>query len=334
MTNMFSYHVTKYFADYLPRHLGASENTRKSYRYTFIQLLDYLEKIRRIPPDKILHGTITATVVEDFLLHLEETNGIGISTRNQRLASIHSFFKYLQKKELSCFEQCSAILAIPFKKKPQAPMSYLSIKEVKVLFSIPDTGKKRELRDAAIITVLYETGARVQELIDLTAGNLNFSDAPYIELRGKGKKLRLIPIAEEVADILGEYMKAYHITAPQDVLFTNSQKQKLTRAGVQYIVSKYIGLGKRQAPELFQQKITNHSFRHSKAMHLLEAGVNLIYIRDFLGHSSVTTTEIYAKTNPDIKRKILTENNLLTVAGEHYAPNEKKNLLDWLKENL
>ena len=335
MTNKFSYHVTKYFAEYLPLHLGASENTCKSYRDAFLQLLRFLETNHHTPPDKIMLETVTATIIEEFLLNLEQVGGIGVATRNQRLAAIHSFFKYLQKKELTCFEQCSAILAIPFKKKPQVPMPYLSIQEVKILFSIPDVGKKSGLRDLAILTVLYETGARVQELIDLTVAHLNLSiGAPYIDLRGKGQKIRRIPIAIEVANILGKYMNAFSIIAPQDVLFSNSQKQKLTRAGVQYIVSKYTTLGQQQSQELFRQRITNHSFRHSKAMHLLEAGINLIYIRDFLGHSSVTTTEIYAKTNPEIKRKILTENNMISALENRYEPDEKKNLLNWLKENL
>jgi site-specific recombinase XerD len=333
--NRFSYHVTKYFSEYLPLHIGASDNTCKSYRDAFVQLLRFIKTAHRIKSDKIVLETITATIVEDFLRHLEETVGIGISTRNQRLAAIHSFFKYLQKKELACFGQCSDILAIPFKKKPQTPMPYMSIREVKILFSLPDTDKKSGLRDLAILAVLYETGARVQELIDLTAAHLNFaSGSPYVELRGKGRKLRRIPIANEVADILDEYIKAYHGNSTQNVLFSNSQKKKLTRTGVQYIVSKYISLGKQQFPELFLQKITNHSFRHSKAMHLLEAGVNLIYIRDFLGHSSITTTEIYAKTNPDIKRKILIENSMLGELKEHYTPEQKDTLLDWLKNNL
>jgi site-specific recombinase XerD len=335
MKNTFSYHVTKYFAEYLPLHIGASENTCKSYRDTFVQLLRFLESNRNIPSCKVTLETITAITVEDFLLHLEETRDVGIATRNQRLAAIHSFFKYLQKKELSCFKQCSEILAVPFKKKPQSPIPYLSIQEVKIMFSIPDTGKKSGLRDTAVLTVLYETGARVQELIDLTASHLNLvTDAPYVELRGKGQKIRRIPIAREVADILAAYMKAFCITAPHDILFSNSWKQKLTRAGVQYIVSKYIELGKRRDPSLFRHKITNHSFRHSKAMHLLEAGVNLVYIRDFLGHSSITTTEIYAKANPEIKRKILTENSMLAGAGIRYGEKEKGDLLDWLKNNL
>jgi site-specific recombinase XerD len=335
MPDRFPYHVTKFFAEYLPCHVGASRNTCKSYRDTFVQMLRFMETALHIPTDKISLGIITATVVEEFLLYIESEARVGISTRNQRLAAIHSFFKYLQKKELPCFAQCSAILSIPFKKYAAPVMSYLSIEEVGILFSIPDTNTRRGLRSLTIMSVLYETGARVQELIDLTPLNLHIADtSPYVELRGKGDKVRKIPIAAELADILRKYMAVYNVGTRQEPLFYNSQHAKLTRAGVQYIIDKYMNIAKNRNPGLFNQNITNHSFRHSKAMHLLEAGVNLVYIRDFLGHSSVTTTEIYARTNPEIKRKIITENGLLIDAGLHYQQDAKETLLDWLKNNL
>ena len=335
MKSDFAYHVTKYFAEYLPLHIGASANTCKSYRDTFLQLITYVESTYRVAPKKISLVSITDTVIEDFLLHLEASVGVGVSTRNQRLAAIHSFFKYIQRKELTLFSQCAAILSIRFKKSPPPIMTYLSIQETEILMSIPDSNAKKGLRDLAVLAVLYESAARVQELIDLTSSNLNISNGtPYIELRGKGNKLRKIPIVEGVADILTKYLSAYRIVNSKDVVFHNSQKKRLTRAGVQYIVDKYIKLARQQNKGMFSQNITNHSFRHSKAMHLLEAGVNLIYIRDFLGHSSVTTTEIYAKTNPEIKRKLLTENNLLSAEGVQFSADEKDELMDWLKNNL
>jgi site-specific recombinase XerD len=185
------------------------------------------------------------------------------------------------------------------------------------------------------LSTLYETGARVQELIDLTVASFHIGAGnPYVELRGKGNKLRRNPIGEDVADILKKYLGAYRIEFPNASVFINSQHGKLTRAGIQHIIDKYIAKAKRLHPDIFRGRYSNHSFRHSKAMHLLEAGVNMIYIRDFLGHSSVTTTEIYAKTNPDIKRKILTENSLAGVVREHYDDNEREDLLGWLKNNL
>lgn len=335
MKDDLAYHVTKFFAEYLPLHIGASGNTCKSYRDAFVQLLNFTESECGVTSNKITLDLITASIIEKFLLHLEISKGIRVSTRNQRLAAIHSFFKYLQRKDLTRYAQCSDILLIPFKKNPPQIMSYLSIDETEILLSMPDSSSKKGLRDLAIVAVLYECAARVQELIDLTISNLHIMNgSPYIELRGKGNKLRKIPIAEGVSDILKMYVDAYGIAHPSAPLFYNNQMKKLTRAGVQHIISKYIKMARRCKPGLFQQKISNHSFRHSKAMHLLEAGVNLVYIRDFLGHSSVTTTEIYAKTNPEVKRHILTDNNLLATSATQYDADEKNDLLEWLKHSL
>jgi site-specific recombinase XerD len=335
MPNSFPYHVTKYFSEYLPLHTGASPNTCKSYRDTFVQLLAYLETEWRTPIGKIGLETLTAEVVEGFLLHIEESKGISVSTRNQRLAAIHSFVRYLQKKELSCFQRCSDILSVPFKKNPAPVMAWLSVREMEVLFSMPDANSKKGLRDLAMLTILYETGARVQELIDLTVAHLHLrSDSLSVDLRGKGNKLRYVPIREDAADILSKYLQAFSITEDDAVVFTNSRGHKLTRAGVQHILDKHIVAARLSHTGLFRQKYSNHSFRHSKAMHLLEAGVNLIYIRDFLGHSSVITTEIYAKTNPDIKRKIITENSLTGIVSSKYDDEKRDDLLDWLKNSL
>ena len=335
MMSNFSYHVEKYFAEYLPLHIGASDNTRKSYRDAFVQLLGYIESELRIKAGKVQIETLTDGVIEGFLLYLEETKGVSVSTRNQRLAAIHSFVRYLQRRELAYFERCSAILAIPFKKAPHPSMAWLSVREIEILLSLPDTRSKKGLRTLAVLVVLYETGARVQELICLTVASLHLSpDRLFVELRGKGNKLRQIPIGEDAAAIISKYLNAHRINASDDAVFTNNRGEELTRAGVQHIIDKYISEARQLHPDLFRRKYSNHSFRHSKAMHLLEAGVNLIYIRDFLGHSSVTTTEIYAKTNPDIKRKIIAENTMLGNAAAHYDEDEREDLLAWLKNNL
>ena len=131
-----------------------------------------------------------------------------------------------------------------------------------------------------------------------------------------------------------KYVKEYAVFRPEQYLFTNSQKNSLTRVGVQYIIDKYTERGRLLNPSLFTSKITNHSFRHSKSMHLLEAGVNLLYIRDFLGHTSVTTTEMYAKANPEIKRKIIEQHGAKLDIQAKYSIAKKDELLDWLKNSL
>ena len=330
----FSYHITKYFKEYLPLHVGVSANTEKSYRDTFVQLLTFIKSQYGIKPEKLTLEGFTADKIEAFLFYLKESRKVKISSQNQRLAAIHSFCKYLQRKELSCFERCAGILTIPYKKTPEVPVTYLSLEEIHLLFSIPDTKNKKGLRDLTIMVLLYEMGARVQELIELTLSQIKFGRTPSVELHGKGNKSRLVPIRQDVADILKKYMIPYNIEGEQELLFTNKRHEKLTGAGIQYIVSKYVEMGRKTNPDYYRKKISNHSFRHSKAMHLLEAGVNLIYIRDFLGHSSITTTEIYAKTNPEIKRKYITENSASFITSKKYSYKEKENLLNWLKNNI
>lgn len=332
--NEFPYHITKYFKEYLPLHVGVSANTEKSYRDTFVQLLTFIKSQYGIKPEKLTLEGFTADKIEAFLFYLKESRKVGISSQNQRLAAIHSFCKYLQRKELSCFERCAGILTIPYKKTPEVPVTYLSLEEIHLLFSLPDTKNKKGLRDLTITVLLYETGARVQELIELTLSQIKFGRTPSVELHGKGNKSRLVPIRQDVADILRKYMISYNIEGEQELLFTNKRHEKLTGAGIQYIISKYIEMGRKTNPDYYRKKISNHSFRHSKAMHLLEAGVNLIYIRDFLGHSSITTTEVYAKTNPEIKRKYITENSASFITSKKYSYKEKENLLNWLKNNI
>lgn len=330
----FSYHITKYFKAHLPLHVGASANTEKSYRDTFVQLLAFIKSQYGIKPERFSVKDLTEDKIEAFLFYLKESRKISISSQNQRLAAIHSFCKYLQKKELSCFDRCAGILTIPYKKKPEVPVTYLSLEEIQLLFSLPDTKTKKGLRDLTIMTLLYETGARVQELIELALSQIKFGCTPSAELHGKGNKSRLVPICQDVADILRKYMTLFNIEGEQELLFTNKRHEGLTGAGVQYIISKYVEMGRKAKPDYYRKKISNHSFRHSKAMHLLEAGVNLIYIRDFLGHSSVTTTEIYAKTNPNIKRKYITENSASFNTSTKYSHKEKEDLLHWLKNNI
>ena len=330
----FSYHITKYFREYLPLHVGVSPNTEKSYRDAFVQLLTFMKSQYGIKPEKLTIEVFTADKIEAFLLYLKESRKVSISSQNQRLAAIHSFCKYLQRKELSCFERCAGILTIPYKKTPEVPVTYLSLEETHLLFSLPDTKDKKGLRDLTIMILLYETGARVQELIELTLSQIKFGRTPSVELHGKGNKSRLVPISQDVTDILTKYMISYNIEGEQELLFTNNRHEGLTGAGTQYIISKYVEMGRKTNPDYYRKKISNHSFRHSKAMHLLEAGVNLIYIRDFLGHSSITTTEVYAKTNPEIKRKYITENSASFSTSKKYSHKEKEDLLNWLKNNI
>ncbi|HLX53766.1 MAG TPA: tyrosine-type recombinase/integrase [Aquella sp.] len=334
IVNNLGFYITKYFSEYLPSNLGVSTNTIKSYRDAFVQFISFLETKYKMKSTKLSFYDITASSIEDFLFCLEKEKRISIATRNQRLAAIHSFFKYIQHKEPAYFNLCTSILSIEFKKTPSSTISYLSLDEIKILFSLPNKNIKQEYRDLTMLVILYDTGARVQELIDLKLQHIRLDSKPIVYLHGKGDKTRVVPIGNDTANIIKKYIIDNAITIPTDNLFKNKQQKPLTRAGVDYVLNKYIEIGRKQKPNLFQKTISPHCMRHSKAMHLLEAGVNLIYIRDFLGHASVTTTEIYAKTNPELKRKFLEESSISLGVISKYSKQDKEDLLQWLAKNI
>lgn len=326
--------LSDFFAKYLGNQINASENTIKNYKVTFVELIQYIKTKKNIVPNKIKIETLDQKTILDFLDWLEHDKKVSISTRNNRLAAIRSFFKYVSFREPAYLIQCAFIAEIKKKKTETKPVNYLTIPAFQYLISLPDRNDRSQLRDLCIIALLYESGARVSELINIGVLELRLSTPHTLVLHGKGKKTRIVPIDNEVAKLLKHYIKVYKIH-DDDYLFFNSRREKLTREGVNYILQKWFNKAKEKEAVLFPDRISPHSLRHSKAMHLLENDVNLIYIRDLLGHSSVTTTEIYSKANPEIKRKHI-ENATKTLIGDEtdYSQSESDDLLEWLKNNI
>ena len=332
--NNFAKYLSAYFLKYIPTRTGYSSNTSISYRDTFIVFLKYCNNELRIKPEKIDFSLINRNIIENFLSWLEYQKMYSISTRNQRLSALHAFFRYIQLQSPEYMELCNSILTIKSKKIPVTEINYLSIEGIKVLLSKPDIKLKAERRDLAVITLTYDTGARVQEIADLKVADIRIEVPATIRLTGKGNKTRIIPMMPQTMNIIKKYMADYALfdeikeSAP---LFFNRKREKLTRAGLSYILNKYVEKARIYNKDLFPKKMSAHVLRHSKAMHLLQSGVNLIYIRDFLGHSSVTTTEIYAKSNPEIKRKAIEEASPNVLPKEKFSAKEKEDLFEWLK---
>lgn len=325
------YHITKFFSEYLPSVKGVSKNTIHSYRDTFVIFFDYLHSSYKLNVNKMSIETINEQMVEMFLDYLENERKNSIATRNQRLAALHSFYRYLQRKELSCYDLCSRILSIPVKKTPTKTISYFSVDEITNLINSPNTITKYGFRDYTLLLFLYETAARAQEVCDLKLEQLNFGEHNSVILTGKGNKSRQVPISDELSKVMLKYIKVFQIHQNETV-FKNKKNQKLTTKGVEYILLKYVNNCRKEYPDKFKSHYSNHSVRHSRAMHLLESGVNLIYIRDILGHTSVVTTEIYAKTNPIIKEKQIIEHSKGLTVEERYNDKQKEDLLAYLKE--
>jgi len=323
--------LSDFFLKYIPSRNTYSVNTIKAYRDTFVLLCQYHKDCIKKPISKIKMDAIDEKYVYGFLNWLEVDKHYSSSSLNQRLAGLHAFFRYVQSHAPEYQALCQTVLGIKYKKVLSMPMNYLTVGAIKLVLAQPDINSMEGIRDLALIALLYDSGTRVQELADMTIGDLRYEKPATIKATGKGGKTRIIPIMPQTADILREYIRVIGNTCPTAPLFFNKNKQKLSRAGITYILQKHVNLARKNNRDMFPKNVTPHVLRRSKAMHLLEGGVNLIYIRDFLGHASVTTTEIYAKANPEIKRKAIEAASIDVLPEEHFSSDEKAELLDWLK---
>ena len=331
--NNFPRLLSSFFNEYLVAQKGCSSNTLKTYRDSFVLLLEYMNKVKHRNPDSISIKDLDYDTVNGFLDWLETDKNCCVSTRNNRLAAIKSFFKYVGYHEPEYLDISTSVREINKKNSLSKAMNYLTIPALEHFIGSFDSNDRKELRALCIIILLYESGARVSELCNIRRYELRTSKPYTLLLHGKGRKDRLVPIDETVIKLMEKYISEFDVLN-DDYLFSNCRKERLTREGINHILKKHFSKARKQNPELYPENLSAHCLRHSKAMHLLENGVNLIYIRDFLGHTSVTTTEIYSKVNPEIKRKHLeAAANNLNIDLE-YSKNEESELINWLKNNI
>lgn len=332
--NDFPRYLTNFLSCYLPGQKNVSVNTIASYRDTFKLLLIFCDDENNIKPEKITMTKITKDLIIEFLEWLENKRKCSISTRNQRLAALHSFFHYVQKESPENLYEIHKILSIPNKKKAKPMIPYLTANELKILLEQPNLKTKGGRRDLALMVVLYDTAARVQELVDLRRKDIRLASPSVITLHGKGNKTRQVPIMEKTKDLLQKYLEENKektgIAEIELSLFCNQQHKQFSRWGISYIINKYVDMAKQNPNFNINFPVTPHVFRHSKAMHLLQADINLIYIRDFLGHSDVVTTEVYARADSEMKRKAL--ENAYVDLGIDTMPRweEDGDLMKWL----
>ena len=333
-TTDFAKLLTAYLTKVLPGQRNLSTHTITSYRDTFKLLLLFCQQRKGIAPEHLTLSQIDDTLVHEFISWIECERHCSISTRNQRLAAIHAFFRYVQTEAPERLLTCQRILSIPFKKTGKPVVSYLTPDALKAILNQPDRKTLAGRRDLVLLTTLYDTGARVQELINLVVRDIRLDQPSTIALKGKGNKIRHVPLMTKTATMLKEYLNERHLSTASmsdHPVFFNSRHQKLTRAGIAYIIKKYVEAAKRQNNLVLPEKISPHVFRHTKAMHLLQANINLVYIRDFLGHASVTTSEIYARADSEMKRLALEQAYSPMVADDIPAWQEDEDLLIWLQ---
>ena len=330
----FARYMSSYLTEYLPGIKGVSHNTISSKRDAYILLLRYLQEANGLKPEAVDIPLISKDVVVEYLNWLETSRHSSASTRNIRLAAIKSLFSYIQAQTPDYSYQCQQIQSIPRKKEPEHTLEYLSVDGIKAVLDAVDASTREGLRDLALLSIMYDSAARVQEIADLCVCDFRKQKPYTLKLTGKGNKTRVIPLMKPTAELLSRYIETYHVGYGGEKgipLFSNRKREKLTRAGITYILNKYVEKARSEHPELISDIVSPHGFRHSKSMHMLQAGVPLIYIRDFLGHSEISTTEIYARCDSEQKRKAIEKACQSITSTETPLWQTDRSLIEWLK---
>ena len=291
-----------FFEEYLPDVKGVSANTLRSYRYSFRLLFQFLYEKNGILPAKVDFSNIDGNTVLSFLQWLEESRECSVSTRNQRLAAIRSFSSYASRH---CFQSAlafgTAVASIPPKRVPKKAMAYMTKEEMTIVLSLPDNHTLASKRDRVLLSVLYASGARAQELCDLCVKDVRFEkNRASLTLNGKGKKSRIVVVPEDCSVLLKQHMEKNQLSGRRAILekhiFSSQTHPQMTISCIEEIYKKYIAIARAEHPGMFLEKsYTPHTMRHTTATHMLEAGVPIVAIKNFLGHSSISTTERYAE---------------------------------------
>jgi site-specific recombinase XerD len=328
----FATHLTAFLTGYLPLQRSVSPHTIKAYRDAFRLFLRFCRDEHGLAPEQLRLAQIDAPLVLAFLEHTEHARHCTARTRNHRLAALHAFFRYVQTEEPDLILACQRILAIPCQRHESRVVGYLSAEDLAVIFQQPDLTTREGRRDAVLLSLLYDTAARVQELIDLSPRDVSLESPSQVRLTGKGRKQRVVPLMDSTVALLREYLQEYQLHRPErlDVpLFANRHGGRLSRSGVRYILAKHTTTA-RSALQNPPQTISPHTLRHTKAMHLLQTGAPLVIIRDILGHTDLKSTEIYAHADQDMKRQALNKASEISPTPTLPSWQQNKDLMEWL----
>lgn len=331
MKNNLPQYLNQYFNTYLPMQRNLSCNTIRAYHHTFNTFFKYCVDIKHITIPNLNLDIFSSDIILAFLEYLETTRKNSIATRNNRLIHISVFLKYIYPNEIDRMLQFQRIFDIPIKKDIDKPMEYFSVQTLKLLLQQPNCDTSKGRRDLTLLATLYDTGARVSELINLKIRDVKFDiSTTTVKLLGKGNKIRIVPIIGNTSSLLKQYLEENNLIHEYDnYVFVSKLKKPLTEPGIKYIIETYRALAEKESNTI-PKNIFPHMFRHSKAMHLLESGVNYIYIRDFLGHSDIKTTEIYAKISVEQKRKALSNVYSEIPANDKSSWHKDDDLLNYL----
>ena len=301
--------------DYLRVHLAKlrnlSEHTVRSYANALTEFVEYVSRQRRIPMRSVAFADFTKRSVCDFLDHLENERKRSVATRNLRLNAIRGFLSYAASCDVSAVAIRNDVATVPFKKPRQSGIvQHMTTKAVSAIFTAVDMKSQRGFRDLCLLAMLYDTGARVQELLDIRLADVDLGKSPTVMLRGKGRKTRVVTMSVRMASLLREYVSRAHCGKTRDsednLFFTvrNGCPTRMTEDNVRHLARHYGTMARKCCKEV-PKNVHPHLFRHSRAMHLYEHGMDLMLVSQWLGHAQFKTTLIYARADPEMKRKAI-----------------------------
>lgn len=331
--NILATSLRGFFMDHLPRLRGMSPNTIQSYRDSFILLLRFVTSKKARPTSSLDLDDIGPDEVLAFLNHLEIVRRNMASTRNVRLAAIHAFFHYVASQHPDRVAQSQRVLGIPFKRSQHRSIDYLEYEELEAVLSTVDRSTADGRRDYALLATMFNTGARVQEMLDVRVRDFQLTKPFQVRLFGKGRKERICPLWPQTARVIRGLCDERRLDLhAAESFFLNHRREPLTRFGVRYILAKYIQRAKDQNPNLARKRLHPHTMRHSTAVHLLKSGVDLVTISHWLGHASVNTTNKYVAIDLDMKRKAIARAKPLGRPGRKSSSwQHDATILEWLE---
>jgi integrase/recombinase XerD len=321
-SSSFAMLVQEFFCQRLIAQRQASRHTIASYRDTFRLLLGFAEKrLKRTPADLALTD-IDPPLVLDFLDHVEQTRGNRVRTRNLRLTAIRSFMKFVAGRDPGTLASVQRVLAIPTKRFDRPLVGFLTRDEIDAILAAPSIDHWSGRRDRVLFGTLYNTGARVSEIIGILRRDLSLTTSPFVQLHGKGRKDRSVPLWRTTATALQQWLSTLPASADQPV-FPNRAGSAMTRSGVQDRLDRAVRTAAGHCPTLRDRRISPHLVRHSTAMHLLQAGVDLTVIALWLGHESPTTTHMYVEADLKMKQQALEKIPPAHPGAGRYRPPDK-----------
>ena len=294
--------VRRFLLEHLVAERNLARNTQVSYRDTLALLLPFASHRAGVAIDRMSVQDLSPDTVRAFLEHIERERGCSVATRTLRLGAIHSLARFIGMRSPEHLAWCNEVRGIPFKKAPKTVIGYLEKPELDTLLREPDRRTPLGARDHALLLFLYNSGARADEVARLTIGNLQLGTSPSVRILGKGNKWRICPLWAATVSVLLPLV-AQH--GPDDPVFRGRTGEPLTRFGAHRLVTTYADAASKRIPTLAAKRVSPHTVRHTTAVHLLRAGVDINTIRAWLGHVSLDTTNVYAEVDLDMKAKAL-----------------------------